>query len=50
MLATPDEAATGVVEAILAGQRYVITHGDLVDAITSRDDELQRAARTALDE
>ena len=47
MLATPDEAAAGVVEAILAGERYVITHGDLVDAIAEREAELQRAASTA---
>jgi NAD(P)-dependent dehydrogenase (short-subunit alcohol dehydrogenase family) len=43
-LATPDEAADGVVEAILAGHRFVITHGDLLGAIDERYTELRRAA------
>ena len=33
MLATPEDAAAGVIEAVLAGEPYVITHGDLVDAV-----------------
>ena len=47
MLATPEDAATGVVEAILAGERYVITHGDLTGAVDARSAELRRAAEAA---
>jgi len=47
MVATPEEAASGVLEAILAGERYVITHGDLVGAIESRCSDLRRAAEAA---
>jgi NAD(P)-dependent dehydrogenase (short-subunit alcohol dehydrogenase family) len=46
-LATPEEAAGNVVDAVLAGERYVITHGDLVDAVVTRDLELRRAAEVA---
>jgi NAD(P)-dependent dehydrogenase (short-subunit alcohol dehydrogenase family) len=46
-LATPDEAADGVIEAILAGDRYIITHGDLTAAIEDRYTELRRAAQAA---
>lgn len=48
MLATPEDAADGVIEAILAGERYVITHGDLTGAVTARAHELTRAAEAAL--
>jgi NAD(P)-dependent dehydrogenase (short-subunit alcohol dehydrogenase family) len=47
MLATPEDAATGVIEAVLAGEPYVITHGDLTAAITDRCTKLGRAARAA---
>jgi NAD(P)-dependent dehydrogenase (short-subunit alcohol dehydrogenase family) len=47
MLATPDEAVAGVVESILEGRRSIVTHGDFVDAIATRCDELARAARAA---
>lgn len=47
MLATPEAAADGVVEAILAGERYVITHGDLTAAVAARADALTRAADAA---
>jgi NAD(P)-dependent dehydrogenase (short-subunit alcohol dehydrogenase family) len=47
MVATPEEAAAGVLEAVLAGERYVITHGDLVPAIESRCSDLRRAAEAA---
>ena len=47
MLATPEVAAAGVIEAVLAGERYVITHGDLVDAVAARSAMLTRAAETA---
>ncbi|HEX4016200.1 MAG TPA: SDR family NAD(P)-dependent oxidoreductase [Frankiaceae bacterium] len=43
----PDEAAANVVEALLAGERYIITHGDLTGAVTSRDEQLLAAARRA---
>jgi NAD(P)-dependent dehydrogenase (short-subunit alcohol dehydrogenase family) len=46
MVATPEEAAEGVVEAVLAGERYVITHGDFVDALTARHSALIRAAES----
>ena len=49
MLATPEDAAAGVIEAILAGRRYVITHGDLSAAVASRSAELTRAAESARD-
>jgi NAD(P)-dependent dehydrogenase (short-subunit alcohol dehydrogenase family) len=47
-LATAEEAARGVVDAVLAGARYVITHGDLVDAIDDRASRLRSAARAAV--
>ena len=47
MLATPEDAAGGVIEAILAGERYVITHGDLTAAVADRSAHLARAAEHA---
>lgn len=46
-LATPEEAAARVAGAILAGDPYVITHGDLVDAVVARETALRRAAEAA---
>jgi NAD(P)-dependent dehydrogenase (short-subunit alcohol dehydrogenase family) len=46
-LATPDDAASGVIESILADEPYVITHGDLGGAITGRAAALQAAADRA---
>jgi NAD(P)-dependent dehydrogenase (short-subunit alcohol dehydrogenase family) len=46
-LATPDDAAEGVIESILAGEPYAITHGDLAGAITGRAAALQAAADRA---
>jgi NAD(P)-dependent dehydrogenase (short-subunit alcohol dehydrogenase family) len=46
-LLTPEEAALRAVEAILAGEPYVVTHGDLVGAVSTRDDALRRAAEAA---
>lgn len=40
----PEEAAARSIEAILAGDRYVITHGDLVKAVEARGAELRTAA------
>ena len=45
LLATPEDAARGVIEAVLDDEPYVITHGDLVDAVDARSDQLARAAR-----
>lgn len=47
MLATPEDAAAGVIEAVLAGEPYVITHGDLTGAVAARAAALARAAETA---
>ncbi|MGI8331492.1 SDR family NAD(P)-dependent oxidoreductase [Actinomadura scrupuli] len=44
----PDEAASRVIDALLSGERYLITHGDLVAPVTRRYEELQQAARAAL--
>ena len=49
MLATADDAAAGVIEAILAGEPYIVTHGDLTDAVTDRAAKLALAAETARD-
>ncbi len=47
MLASPQDAAAGVIEAVLAGEPYVITHGDLLDAVVARGASLTRAAEAA---
>jgi NAD(P)-dependent dehydrogenase (short-subunit alcohol dehydrogenase family) len=49
MLATPEEAAVGVIEAILADEPYVITHGDLSEAVAARSAALAQAAAFARD-
>ena len=49
MLATPEDAAAGVIEAVLAGEPYVITHGDLTEAVATRSEALTRAAEAARD-
>ena len=46
-IATPEDAAAGVIEAVLADEPYVITHGDLRGAVTARADQLARAAEAA---
>jgi hypothetical protein len=43
----PDEAAHRVIDAILADEPYVVTHGDLVSAVQARSDLLTRAAEQA---
>jgi NAD(P)-dependent dehydrogenase (short-subunit alcohol dehydrogenase family) len=50
MLATCEDAASGVVEAILRGEPYVITHGDLTEAIATRNTLLSRSAEAARDQ
>lgn len=47
MLATAEDAATGVIEAILADEPYIITHGDLTGAVSARAAALLRAAEAA---
>jgi NAD(P)-dependent dehydrogenase (short-subunit alcohol dehydrogenase family) len=49
MLATPEDAAAGVIEAVLAGEPYVITHGDLVDAVDRSSAGMKKAAEAARD-
>ena len=46
-LATPEDAARGVLTALLAGEPYVITHGDLVGAVDTRSALLRQAAEAA---
>ena len=45
---SPEQAAANVAEALLRGQRYMVTHGDLVGAVTSRNEQLLAAAQAAL--
>jgi NAD(P)-dependent dehydrogenase (short-subunit alcohol dehydrogenase family) len=45
--ATPEAAAANVIEALLAGERYIVTHGALVDALNARHAQLLAAAETA---
>jgi NAD(P)-dependent dehydrogenase (short-subunit alcohol dehydrogenase family) len=46
-VATPEAAADGVIDAVVANERYIVTHGDLVDAIDRRCADLHRAADKA---
>jgi NAD(P)-dependent dehydrogenase (short-subunit alcohol dehydrogenase family) len=45
---TPEDAARRVIEAVLADEPYVITHGDLTVAAATRATQLRRAAQAAL--
>jgi NAD(P)-dependent dehydrogenase (short-subunit alcohol dehydrogenase family) len=47
-VATAEDAASHVVEDILAAEPYIVTHGDLVDAVAIRHVPIQRAAERAL--
>jgi NAD(P)-dependent dehydrogenase (short-subunit alcohol dehydrogenase family) len=47
--ANPDDAAANVVDALLSGERYIITHGDLVGAVERRQEQLHVAAVKARD-
>ncbi len=47
--ATPEVAAANSVEALLAGERYIVTHGALVAALDARHAQLLAAAQTAQD-
>jgi NAD(P)-dependent dehydrogenase (short-subunit alcohol dehydrogenase family) len=46
-LATPEDAAARVLDAVLADEPYIVTHGDLVDAVETRSAQLHRAAEAA---
>jgi NAD(P)-dependent dehydrogenase (short-subunit alcohol dehydrogenase family) len=45
----PEDAARRVLDAVLAGEPYIVTHGDLVDATTARAEQLRAAAEAALE-
>ncbi|MCX4096749.1 SDR family oxidoreductase [Nocardia sp. alder85J] len=44
---SPDEAASNVADEVLAGTRYIVTHGDLEPAVRERSALLADAARRA---
>ncbi|MFC5744450.1 SDR family oxidoreductase [Actinomadura rugatobispora] len=44
---SPEEAAGNVIDALLNGERYAITHGDLLTPVTTRHEHLRRAATAA---
>ena len=46
-LASPEDAAAATIDAVLAGERYIVTHGDLVDAVDQRGSALRAAATRA---
>jgi NAD(P)-dependent dehydrogenase (short-subunit alcohol dehydrogenase family) len=46
-VATPEEAARHVLDDVLAGQPYIITHGDLVAGLAERQEAMAAAARRA---
>ncbi len=48
-VATPEQAAANVIEALLRGERYLVTHGDLVGAVQARAQRLHAAAIAARD-
>lgn len=47
MLTTAEDAGIGVIEAIMADEPYVITHGDLTGAVMARAAKLSRAAEAS---
>jgi NAD(P)-dependent dehydrogenase (short-subunit alcohol dehydrogenase family) len=46
-VAAPEDVVQRVLDALLAGERYIITHGDLVQAVAERSWQLSRAAESA---
>lgn len=46
-LASPEEAAAGVVEAVLEGRRYIVTHGRFEEAVRARAKALLVASEAA---
>jgi NAD(P)-dependent dehydrogenase (short-subunit alcohol dehydrogenase family) len=47
--ATPENAAQVVIDEVLAGEPYVVTHGDLVQSLLDQQDLVRRAAERARD-
>jgi NAD(P)-dependent dehydrogenase (short-subunit alcohol dehydrogenase family) len=45
--ASPEAAAANTIDALLAGERYIVTHGALVEALNTRHSQLLAAAQTA---
>jgi NAD(P)-dependent dehydrogenase (short-subunit alcohol dehydrogenase family) len=45
--ASPEAAAANTIDALLAGERYIVTHGALVEALNARHSQLLAAAQTA---
>jgi NAD(P)-dependent dehydrogenase (short-subunit alcohol dehydrogenase family) len=48
-VATPEEAARNVLDAVLAGETYIVTHGDLVAGLVDRQTAMLAAAEQARD-
>ncbi len=46
-IVTPEEAAERSIDGVLAGERYIVTHGDLLDAVSARSAALRDAADRA---
>jgi NAD(P)-dependent dehydrogenase (short-subunit alcohol dehydrogenase family) len=46
-LATAEDAARHAVGEVLAGEPYIVTHGDLLEAVTKQHDLLRQAAERA---
>jgi hypothetical protein len=44
-----EDAARGLVDAVLAGERYVVSHGDLRAAVDERSAGLRQAAVSAVE-
>jgi NAD(P)-dependent dehydrogenase (short-subunit alcohol dehydrogenase family) len=49
MLVTADDAGAGVIEAVMADEPYIVTHGDLTQAVLTRSAKLTRAAESSRD-
>jgi NAD(P)-dependent dehydrogenase (short-subunit alcohol dehydrogenase family) len=47
-VASPEDAARRVLEALLRDEHYVVTHGNLVGAVEARCEELRRAAQAVI--
>lgn len=46
-VATAEDASRHVIDEIIAAEHYIVTHGDLVEALAGRNAELERAATRA---
>jgi NAD(P)-dependent dehydrogenase (short-subunit alcohol dehydrogenase family) len=49
-VATAEDAARSVVDDVLAGERYIVTHGDLVEPLHEHQQLIRRAAERARDQ